>query len=83
MFEPIHGTAPKYADQNVVNPIAALIAAKMMMDYLGEREVGLKSEQAISGVLAERRVMTYDLGGKSSSTEVAQAIAEHNIRTDW
>ncbi|MDX9859864.1 MAG: isocitrate/isopropylmalate family dehydrogenase [Rhodospirillales bacterium] len=82
VFEPIHGTAPKYADKNVVNPIAALLAAKMMMDYLGERDIAQKMEDAISSVLAEGRVRTYDLGGSSSTTDVAEAIADY-IRSHW
>jgi len=76
VFEPIHGTAPKYADKNVVNPIAALMAGKMMLEYLGEAETAARLEQAIIDVLGEGRVRTYDLGGHSSTTDVAEAIAE-------
>jgi len=75
VFEPIHGTAPKYADKNVVNPIAAIMAAKMMFDYLGEKTVGAGILQAITDVLVEGKVRTYDLGGTSSTTQVAEAIA--------
>lgn len=82
VFEPIHGTAPKYADKNVVNPVAALMAGKMMFDYLGEAETAAKLQAAIVAVLTEGRVRTYDLGGHSSTTDVAEAVAEkirHNL----
>jgi isocitrate/isopropylmalate dehydrogenase len=76
VFEPIHGTAPKYADKNVVNPIAAIMAARMMFDYLGEKSIGALIEKAIIDLLTEEKVRTYDLGGTSSSTQVAEAISE-------
>ena len=75
VFEPIHGTAPKYADKNVVNPIAAIRAAMLMFNYLGEKRTASAIEQAISDVLIERRVRTYDLGGTSSTSDVGEAIA--------
>jgi len=76
VFEPIHGTAPKYADKNVINPIAAIMAAKMMFDYLGENQTAGAIEQSIVDVLQEGKVRTYDLKGRSSTTDVAQAISE-------
>jgi isocitrate/isopropylmalate dehydrogenase len=75
VFEPIHGTAPKYADKNVVNPIAAIRAAGMMFDYLGETGTAAAVEQAIIDVLVEGKVRTYDLGGTSSTTDVGEAVA--------
>ena len=76
VFEPIHGTAPKYADKNVVNPIAAIMAGKMMFEYLGEKKTAARIEKAIIDVLTEGKVRTYDLGGHASTTDVAEAIAE-------
>jgi isocitrate/isopropylmalate dehydrogenase len=76
IFEPCHGTAPKYADKNVVNPIAAIMAARMMFDYLGERTTASLIEKAIIETLVEGKVRTYDLGGTSSSTDVAEAISQ-------
>jgi isocitrate/isopropylmalate dehydrogenase len=76
VFEPIHGTAPKYADKNVVNPIAAIMAARMMFDFLGEKTTGFLVEKAVTDVLVEGKVRTYDLGGASSTTQVAEAISE-------
>ena len=80
VFEPIHGTAPKYAGKDVVNPIAAIMAGKMMVEYLGEVESASRIEQAVTDVLGEGKVRTYDLGGTSSTTEVAEAICEKMIR---
>jgi len=81
VFEPIHGTAPKYADKNVVNPIAAIMAARMMFDYLGEKATGSRIEKAITDVLVEGKVRTYDLGGASTTSQVAEAISER-LRSD-
>jgi isocitrate/isopropylmalate dehydrogenase len=81
VFEPIHGTAPKYADKNVVNPIAAIMATRMMLDYLGEKTTGSWVEKAIIDVLVEGKVRTYDLGGTSTTSQVAEAISE-KLRRD-
>jgi len=75
VFEPIHGTAPKYADKDVINPIAAIMASKMMFDYLGEEQTAAAIEKAIIDVLLEGKIRTYDLKGTSSTTEVAEAIS--------
>lgn len=75
VFEPTHGSAPKYAGQNKVNPIATIRAAKMMLDYLGERDKAERIEQAVARVIAEGRVRTYDMGGSSSTTDMSAAIA--------
>jgi len=76
VFEPIHGTAPKYADKNVINPIAAIMAGKMMFDYLGETKTASALEEAVVDVLQEGKVRTYDLKGTASTTDVAEAISE-------
>ena len=75
MFEPVHGSAPKYAGQNRVNPIATIMAASMMLDYLGEREAAAKIEKAVMRVLSEGKVRTADLGGSSTTSEMSDAIA--------
>lgn len=74
MFEPVHGSAPKYTGQNKVNPVATILAAKMLLDYLGEKASAAAVEKAVSQVLREGRVLTYDLGGQARTTEMAQAI---------
>jgi isocitrate/isopropylmalate dehydrogenase len=75
VFEPTHGSAPKYAGQNKVNPIATFLAAKLMLDWLGETEKAARLENAVAAVVAEGRVRTYDMGGKSTTMEMASAVA--------
>jgi isopropylmalate/isohomocitrate dehydrogenase-like protein len=74
MFEPVHGSAPKYAGQNRVNPIATIMAASMMLDYLNEKEAAAKIEKAVLEVLSEGKVRTADLGGSSTTSEMSDAI---------
>lgn len=75
VFEPSHGSAPKYTGLYKVNPIATILAAKMMLDWLGETEKGAAVEKATAAVIAEGKVRTYDMGGKSTTLEMGQAIA--------
>ncbi|MBN2355635.1 isocitrate/isopropylmalate dehydrogenase family protein [candidate division KSB1 bacterium] len=75
VFEPTHGSAPKYAGQYKVNPTAMLLTVKLMLDWLGETDSAHRLEKAVSEVIAEDRVKTYDMGGRNSSLEVAQAVA--------
>jgi isocitrate/isopropylmalate dehydrogenase len=75
VFEPTHGSAPKYAGKQRVNPVATILAAKMMLDWLGETEKAQRVERAVADVIRERRVLTYDMGGNSSTLEMAEAIA--------
>jgi isopropylmalate/isohomocitrate dehydrogenase-like protein len=76
MFEPVGGSAPKYAGQNKVNPIATIEATRMMLDYLGETAAAGHIEKATLKVLEEGKVLTYDLGGKARTNEVGKAIAD-------
>ena len=76
VFEPTHGSAPKYAGLYKANPTAMLLAVKLMLDWLGETETAEKLQQAIAGVIAESKVRTYDLGGDNSTIEMAQAVAD-------
>jgi isocitrate/isopropylmalate dehydrogenase len=75
VFEPSHGSAPKYAGQYKVNPIATILSVKMMFDFLGETEKGNLLEEAVAKVIAEGKVRTYDMGGTNTTLEMAQAIA--------
>jgi 3-isopropylmalate dehydrogenase len=75
VFEPSHGSAPKYAGQYKVNPIATILAAKMMLDWLGETEKGARLEKATAAVIAEGKVRTYDMGGSATTLEMGEAIA--------
>src|SRR5437016_3291650 len=76
MFEPVGGSAPKYTGQNKVNPVATIEAAKMMLDYLGETKAANLVEKATNSVLKEGKILTYDLGGNASTSDVGKAIAE-------
>ena len=58
-----------------MNPIATILAVKMMLDWLGENEKGRKLEAATAKVIAEGKVRTYDMGGSSTTLEMAEAIA--------
>ena len=75
VFEPTHGSAPKYAGQYKVNPIAMLQSVRLMLEWLGEKEDAKKLDSAISSVIKEGKVKTYDLGGSNTSLEVAKEIA--------
>jgi 3-isopropylmalate dehydrogenase len=76
VFEPTHGSAPKYAGQYKVNPLAMLFATKLMLDWLGETIRAQILEASIAQVIAEGKVRTYDMGGSNSTLEVAEAVKE-------
>lgn len=76
VFEPTHGSAPKYAGQYKVNPIASILAAKMMLEWLGEAEKAAQIEGAVAAVIAEGNIRTYDMGGDAGTLDMARAIAE-------
>ena len=76
VFEPSHGSAPKYTGLYKVNPIATILAAKMMLEWLGENEKAELIEQATAAVIKEGKVRTYDMGGSNTTIEMAQAIAD-------
>ncbi len=73
-FESVSGSAPKYAGKNVVNPTATILSAKLMLDYLGMHEEASALEKAVAAVYKEGKSLTYDQGGKASTTECAEAI---------
>lgn len=74
MFEPIHGSAPKYAGKNVSNPIATIWAGALLLETIGEVEASKRVLRAIEAVLRDGKVRTYDLGGSSKTSEVGDAI---------
>ena len=76
IFEPTHGSAPKYAGLYKVNPTAMLLAVKLMLNWLGETDTAQALERAIADVIEEGQTRTYDMGGDSSTLEMAQAIAD-------
>ena len=84
IFEPTHGSAPKYAGQNRVNPVATMLSGVMMLHHLGEAEAAHRLEGAIAEVIAEGRQVTYDLkadvaavdSGVVGTSQVADAVIE-------
>ena len=74
MFEPIHGSAPKYKDKSIANPTATILAGAMMLDCLGESKVAKAIEDAVEKVLSEGKVRSRDLGGDSSTIEVGDEV---------
>lgn len=77
LFEAVHGSAPDIAGQNKANPIALLLAACLMLDYLGYEVEATKIRNAIDAVLIENKVRTADLGGNASTTQFSDAIIAH------
>ncbi len=74
LFEPVHGSAPDIAGRNIANPLAAILASAMMLDHLGVPEAAKAVNDAVAAVLKEGKVRTLDLGGESSTSEVAAAV---------
>ncbi len=77
IFEPTHGSAPKYAGQYKVNPLAMFLTVKLMLDYLGESELSGRLEGSVARVIREGKVRTYDIGGNASTLEVAEEVARN------
>jgi isocitrate/isopropylmalate dehydrogenase len=75
MFEPIHGSAPKYKGQNKVNPIATIWAGAMLLEHIGQPAAAASVVKAIEQNLFEGKIKTYDLGGSSTTSDVGTEIA--------
>jgi 3-isopropylmalate dehydrogenase len=75
MFEPIHGSAPKYRGMNKVNPIATIWAGAMLLEHMGQQEASRDVITAIERNLREGKIKTYDLGGKSTTSQVGDEIS--------
>jgi len=76
VFEPVHGSAPRYAGQDKVNPTALILSAVLMLRHLGEKRAADALFAAVKDVIREGRYVTYDLGGSSGTKDMARAIAE-------
>jgi 3-isopropylmalate dehydrogenase len=76
LFEPTHGSAPKYAGQYKVNSTAMILASKLMLEWLGEIESAKKIEDSVAKVIEESKVRTYDMGGSSSTLDVANEVVK-------
>jgi isocitrate dehydrogenase (NAD+) len=75
VFEPVHGSAPKYAGQNRANPTALILSGALMLRHLGETDAANTVESAARDVIAEGETVTHDLGGTSGTREFAAAVA--------
>ena len=76
MFEPVHGSAPDIAGQNIANPIAQIWTGAMMLDHLGHEDAGKAITDAIEAVLAEGADLTRDLGGAATTQQLGKTIAD-------
>jgi tartrate dehydrogenase/decarboxylase / D-malate dehydrogenase len=81
MFEPVHGSAPDIAGRGIANPMAAMLAGSMMLDFLGEHDAALRLDRAVVRVLTERRQITPDLGGSGTTATVTDAVVAELTRT--
>jgi 3-isopropylmalate dehydrogenase len=79
VFEPTHGSAPKYFGKNVVNPMAMLLTAKLMLDWLGEKDDAVRLEAAVAKTIAENKIGTYDVKGRGKG-DSTMAVAEEVAR---
>ncbi len=77
LFEPVHGSAPKYAGQNRANPLATLLSAKNMLDYMGHEEDASRMQAGIEAALRSPETRTKDLGGTAGTKEFTQAIVSN------
>jgi isocitrate dehydrogenase (NAD+) len=75
VFEPVHGSAPKYAGQDKANPTALMLSGALMLRHLGETEAADRLESAVRGVIAEGTTVTYDLGGSAGTRAFGEAVA--------
>lgn len=81
VFEPTHGSAPKYAGQDKVNPLASILAASMMVEWLRQAEIARRIEKAVAAVIEDGRIRTYDMGGSAGTREMAEAVCDALRRT--
>lgn len=75
MFEPAHGSAPKYAGKNKVNPVATILSGAWMVEYLGEQHISKAIFKATEDVINENKYVTYDLGGNATLSQMTDLIA--------
>lgn len=74
VFEPVHGSAPKYTGMDKVNPTAQILTGVLMLHHIGEEEAATRIYDATTAVIAEGKTVTYDLGGEAKTSEMADAI---------
>jgi 3-isopropylmalate dehydrogenase len=76
MFEPIHGSAPKYKGQNVANPLGAIMAGAMMLDFLGQRPAAKRIEDAVSDLLTSRKIPSLGANSGLSTSRIGELVSE-------
>jgi isocitrate dehydrogenase (NAD+) len=74
IFEPVHGSTPKYTGLNKVNPTAMILSAVMMLRYLGAQQAAERIHRALTEVIREGKTFSYDLGGSATTMEMAEAV---------
>ncbi len=82
LFEPIHGSAPKYAGKNVANPLATIMAVQMMLDYLGEARAAARLEDTVAGLLCSRRIPSLGSDSGISTSRMGDLVLEALERTE-
>ena len=81
VFEAVHGTAPDIAGQGKANPLAVLLSANMLLEYVGEWKIAQRIEKAVWSVLEQGKHLTGDLGGPAGTAEFTQAIIDNLPRS--
>ncbi len=76
MFEPIHGSAPKYEGKEIVNPVAAIESIRMMVEHLGEEAAARDIDKGVARTLSEGKFRTRDMGGRHATSEMGDAIKQ-------
>jgi 3-isopropylmalate dehydrogenase len=82
LFEPIHGSAPKYTGKNVANPLATIMAVSMMLDYLGERRGALRIEETVAGLLRSKRIPSLGSDSGLSTAQIGDLVLEKLERAE-
>jgi len=75
MFEPIHGSAPKYTGKGIVNPVASIEAMRMLLEHIGLEDATKRIQNAVSIVLKSGKIKTFDMGGSATTSQMGDAIA--------
>jgi isocitrate/isopropylmalate dehydrogenase len=76
MFEPIHGSAPKYAGKNVACPLGAIMAVTMMLEYLGEKRAARRIEKAVAGLLASGSIPSVDSRSGLGTSQIGDMVVD-------
>ncbi len=80
VFEPVHGSAPDIAGQNIANPCAMILSLALMLNHIGENEIGKIIEKAVISVLSEGETLTPDMGGTSTTEDITNKIIEKILK---